>query len=179
MREPYSPPSPAPSIDRFSSMSSWGASSACHSSSSSHSPISAVQTGHKHPTGGRDAHGTQDDAGSAGTFDEKELSPRCMADELGSYSKDQSLTAASAMRDIHDSSSSWTDATPLSTKLKAPSRQASVIATDTMPYIQAACEPLADCSVANLATELAEAAPPSGEAEEATAAAQAAQGRAS
>ena len=156
-------------------MSSWGASSASHSSSSSHSHSGATRTVHKHLTVGADANGTQGDA-SAGTFDEEELSAS-MAGERGSCKGHQSLTAASAMRAIHDSSSSWTDTT-LPTKLKAPSRQESAIAADTAPYIPAACEPLADCSVEELSTDLAEAAAPSGEGQEASAAAQAAQGKA-
>lgn len=102
-----------------------------------------------------------------------------MTDERGGYNAQQRMTAAGAMRDIHDSSSSWTDTTTLSAKLKANSMQESAMAADTAAHIQAACEPLADCSVANLATDLAEATAPSGEAEGATAAAQAAQGRAS
>lgn len=126
MRDAYSPPSPVPSIDRFSSMSSWGGSSASHCTSSHSSRLShAIMSGSKPQAAGTDPHSHQA-AVSPRHINEGLLSDASKTSQLGSHKAQHSLVSASAMRAMHDSSSSWT-ARSLPPKDKAVSKQLSAV----------------------------------------------------
>ena len=87
MQDTYSPPSPMPSIDRFSSSSSWGGSSASPSSRLNNATLSGVKPQRE------DSHlKAQPSRASSGLVNQ--LDGGCVG----------------AMRAMHDSSSSWTDA---------------------------------------------------------------------
>jgi len=130
MREAYSPPSPLPSIDRFSSMSSWDGSSTSHSSSSNSSSFSNdVMAVHRHKTGSTGADRTQDVllSGQLGKRQPTGLS----GSQFSSHEAQQSQTSADAMRAMHDSSSSWTERS-LPPKSKNASQQNSTASGDKM-----------------------------------------------
>ncbi|DBA96520.1 TPA: hypothetical protein ACH3X1_015398 [Trebouxia sp. C0004] len=131
MQEAYSPPSPLPSVDRFSSMSSWDGSSTSHSSSSDSSSLSNdVMAVHRHKAGGTQADRTQD-ALLSWQLDERQPTPGFRTTQFSSHDAQQSPTSCSAMRAMHDSSSSWTERS-LPPKSKCASQQTSTLSGDRM-----------------------------------------------
>ncbi len=131
MREAYSPPSPLPSIDRFSSMSSWDGSSTSRSSSSNSSSFSNhVMAVHRHKTGSTEADRTQD-VMLSGQLGKRQLTPGLSVSQFSSHDAQQSQTSANAMRAMHDSSSSWTERS-LPPKSKNTSQQECTASGDKM-----------------------------------------------
>ena len=109
MREAYSPPSPLPSIDRFSSMSSWDGSSTSHSSISNSSSFSNdVMAVHRHKPGSTEADCTQD-VFLSGQLGKRQPTYGLSASHVSSHDAQQSQTSVNAMHAMHDSSSSWTE----------------------------------------------------------------------
>lgn len=131
MREAYSPPSPLPSIDRFSSMFSWDGSSTSHSSSSNNSSFSNdVMAVHRHKTGSTAADCTQDVLLS-GQLGKRQPTLGLSGSQFSSHDAQQSQTSADAMRAMHDSSSSWTERS-LPPKSKNASQQESTVSGGKM-----------------------------------------------
>ncbi|DBA65736.1 TPA: hypothetical protein ACH3X2_002777 [Trebouxia sp. C0005] len=131
MPEAYSPPSPLPSIDRFSSTSSWDGSSTSHSSSIDSSSFSNdVMAVHRHETGSTEADRTQDVLLSD-QLGKRQPTPGLSVGQFSSRDAHQSQTSANAMRAMHDSSSSWTERS-LAPRNKHASQQDSTASGDKM-----------------------------------------------
>jgi len=109
-------------------MSSWDGSSTSHSSSSTFS--NDVMAVHRHKTSGTEAVRTHD-ALLAGQLGERQPTPGLRTIQLSSHDAQQSQTSSSAMRAMHDSSSSWIDRS-LPPKSKYAFQQNSTVSGDKM-----------------------------------------------
>lgn len=107
-------------------MSSWDGSSTSHSSSFSND-VTAV---HRHEAGGTKADRTQDVLLS-GQLGKRQPTPGLSVSQFSSHDAQQSQTSCSAMRAMHDSSSSWTDRS-LPPKSKCAAQQNSIASGDKM-----------------------------------------------